>query len=54
MNQNKTISDSAKNNTDIEYSVSPDGEKIALPQKQDYAEGIQTHKKVSKPGPQRK
>ena len=45
MNQDKACSDSTRNNSDIEYSISPEGEKITLPQKQDYDE---EYKRINK------
>ena len=46
MKQDKTISDSTRNNTDVVYSLSPDGENIPLPQKQDYDEEFKRIEKL--------
>jgi len=47
MIQNENISGSALNETDIEYSVSNDGEKFALPQEQDYVEEFKRIEKLA-------
>ena len=47
MNQNENSSGPAINDTDIEYSVSNDGEKFAIPQEQDYVEEFKRIEKLA-------